>query len=206
MIVRSKRIGTRTFHVTCKEELAVAADSLLQIFEELEQEEGHLKDGANIQVGWTILHLSQRGEDVAVMAPAYDKNPFVDKTDDLTASLFVQLQQNYCLQRLQLEGEAACFQDKIIAAKGVMDTERVYLERTQNGGDGDSGWYIGPVDGAVKDEDLEAYYIYQLLHLRPSLLQVLALPRGYMAVYDGDEIEAVLDAEDVNVWPSSDEA
>ncbi len=45
--------------------------------------------------------------------------------------------------------------------------------------------------------------MHQLLKLRPSLLQALAIPRGYLVVFTGDEIEAILNEEDIDIWQSS---
>jgi hypothetical protein len=42
--------------------------------------------------------------------------------------------------------------------------------------------------------------VYQLLHRRPVVLSVLALPVGYLAAFDGDSIETVLDTNDHNLW------
>jgi hypothetical protein len=48
------------------------------------------------------------------------------------------------------------------------------------------------VEGADQPE-LEAFCMHELLHRRPSLLRALALPAGFLVVFNGDQIEAVLD-------------
>jgi hypothetical protein len=58
---------------------------------------------------------------------------------------------------------------------------------------GDSGWYIGEVD--QPQNELKAIYSYQLLPLRPALLKVLALPVGYVVVFENDRIEAILNEQ-----------
>ncbi|WP_420802087.1 immunity protein Imm33 domain-containing protein, partial [Tumebacillus flagellatus] len=83
-----------------------------------------------------------------LVAPNYETNPFTEVTDDLTLSLSVQLAQNHVLTKLSVDGETSLFQDKIIAAKGAIDLERVYLERSTHQTEGDSGWYLGPVDNS----------------------------------------------------------
>jgi hypothetical protein len=45
--------------------------------------------------------------------------------------------------------------------------------------------------------------VYQLLHRRPVVLSVLALPVGYLAAFDGDSLETVLDTNDHNLWQLS---
>jgi hypothetical protein len=63
---------------------------------------------------------------------------------------------------------------------------------------GDSGWYIGEVEGARTKKnvsDLEAIRVCDLLEKRPTLMEVLALPPGYLVVVSGLTIEAVLNPE-----------
>lgn len=203
MIKRTKLIGNRLFCASCEEQLSLQADWLLDLLQRLENEKGSLKDGSKIQVGWTILTIRQSENEAIVLAPDYNKNPFVDTTEDLTLSLFVQLKQNYCLNRMKLDGEPALFQDKFVAAAGALQTEHVYLERSNQRVAGDSGWYLGRVEGSEQDQSLEAYYVFQLLKLRPSLLQALAIPRGHLVVFNGNEIEAVLDDKDMDLWQSA---
>ncbi|MED1785773.1 hypothetical protein P4V43_28565 [Brevibacillus fortis] len=199
---RSKQIHNRTFVVTCKEFLVKQADFLLDLFADVEDEIGPIKNGAKIQVGWTILLVFERDGYMEIVAPDYDTNPFTETTSDLSVSLVVQMAQNNCLQTVRAEGESVLFQDKIVVAKGALEQEHVYLQRAEDVRKGDSGWYLGPVEGEVDSDQLESYYVYQLVQLRPSLLQVLALPRGYIVVFQGDQIEAVLDEHDENVWPT----
>ncbi|RNB51995.1 hypothetical protein AAFJ72_16600 [Brevibacillus gelatini] len=202
---RTKQISNKIFVVTCREFLAEQADFLLDLFADVEHENGPLRNGAKIQVGWTILIVKEReGHEgqMEIVAPDYDTNPFTETNRDLSVSLYIQMAQNHCLQTLQLTGEAALFQDKIVVAKGALEEEHVYLQRAEQREAGDSGWYLGPVRGEVDSDGLESYYIFQLLKHRPSLLQALALPRGYIAVFRGDQIEAVLDEHDENVWPT----
>jgi len=200
MIQKSRIIGNRKFNVKCDKSVELQADWLLGLLEEIEKQNGYLKNGCKIQIGWTIITIKECNNEVTVLAPDYDTDPFVNMSDDLTISLLIQLSQNYCLNRLQLEGEAALFRDKIVVAKGSILSKSVYLERSKEVVAGDSGWYLGFVEESEQPQELEAYYVYQLLKLRPSLLQALALPRGYLVVFNGDEIEAVLNEEDVDIW------
>lgn len=78
------------------------------------------------------------------------------------------------------------FQDKIVCTKGVLLLDNIYLERSKEYEKGDSGWYIGPVDESIATNELEAYYAYQLLKIRPSIIKTIALPNDYMDVLDKD--------------------
>ena len=83
----------------------------------------------------------------------------------------------------------------------MLQLDEVYLQRARDCDKGDSGWYIDPVDETEEtDGELEAYYAYQLLKIRPSIIQVLALPYEYLVVFEKDKIKAILDDNDVDVW------
>lgn len=203
LITKTKEIGSRTFSLKCEESLELQGDFLLNLFETTEADAGFLEDGMKIQVGWSILFIHEKGEgQVQILAPDYATDPFSRTTDDLSATLSVQLAQNHVLKQSGTAGETCLFQDTLIASEKALNAERVYLERTDHRQDGRSGWYLGPAEGQVEQEELRLYYIFQLFNLRPGILKVLALPKGCVTVLDGDEVEAVLDAEDRNIWRS----
>jgi hypothetical protein len=55
------------------------------------------------------------------------------------------------------------------------------------------------VDESIATDELEAYYAYQLIKVRPSIIQTLALPSGYMAVLNKDRVVAILDNNDIDI-------
>ncbi|WP_026677436.1 immunity protein Imm33 domain-containing protein [Fictibacillus gelatini] len=159
-----------------------------------------LIDGFSLQIGWSVFFLTQKEDGYHVAAPDFAKNPFQDMTEDLTIPLWIQFKQIHFLQKLNLHGETVKFSDKIIAARKALQYDNLFLQRSSGCEKGDSGWYIGPVDYEVETEELEAFYAYQLLKWRPALIQVLALPFEYMVVFEKDEIKAVLDDQDIDIW------
>ncbi|CAM3287117.1 MULTISPECIES: immunity protein Imm33 domain-containing protein [Saccharibacillus] len=203
-IIRTRTIGSRVFSVKCDQALEAQGEFLLDLFADTEAKAGFLQDGMKIQVGWSILFVHEREDsNVTILAPDYASNPFERTTDDLTETLTVQLEQNYVLKLTGAQGEATLFQDTLISSEQALDAERVYLERTEHRSEGVSGWYLGPAQGGQVDAgELRRYYVFQLLSRRPGVLKTLALPKGYVAVLHGEDVEAVLDAEDRNVWPS----
>ena len=92
------------------------------------------------------------------------------------------------------------FDEKVVLARGCLQQPRVYMEHTATTSAGDSGWYVGPVEGSNDVQEYEALYVYQLQEHRPALLQATALPVGFLVVFDGDHIEAVLDGNGTNIW------
>lgn len=94
------------------------------------------------------------------------------------------------------------FQDTILIRKGCLSEPRLFLHHRWEVEGSDSGWYIG-MEGEEPDdrpENFEKIYAYQLLDSRPELLSVLVLPLNYIALFDGDEIEGILDENDMDVW------
>lgn len=197
MIKVTKNINEYLFIVTVESYLKEQANELLNLLSKIEF--SILRDNFTIQVGFSIFKLKKVDEKFIVISPDYSKNPLIDTTEDLTIALWIQLEQGILLNKLNLIGESISFQDKIICSKGVLKLDDIYLERSGECEKGDSGWYIGPVDEVNDNEELESYYAYQIIKIRPSIIQVLTLPNGYMAVFNKDRLDAVLDYNDIDV-------
>ncbi|EUJ17397.1 immunity protein Imm33 domain-containing protein [Listeria aquatica] len=61
--------------------------------------------------------------------------------------------------------------------------------------------FVQKLEGERK-EDLYAIYAYELLKKRPEFIQFLALPYDYMVILKNNNIEAVLNNKDENIWES----
>ncbi|PFA19835.1 MULTISPECIES: immunity protein Imm33 domain-containing protein [Bacillus cereus group] len=192
-----KQIGDKTFIAQAEKIFAVQVEGLFHFLAEVEND--RLIDGFSIQVGWSIYFLDKREDGYHIIVHDYTKNPFEDMTDDLTISLWILLNQVSFVKSLTIEGELMRFCDKIVAAKNVLELDDIYLERTKDCEDGDSGWYIGPVNDEHGAEEYEAFYAYELLKLKPSLIQVLTLPSGYLVIFEKDELKAVVNERNVNI-------
>lgn len=196
-----KNITGKTIIMTAEKELEPQIETL---FIALEQEDcNKLIHGFSLQVGWSVYYLHEREPGNFILTtPDYTRNPFEDITEDLTLALWVQLEQSHFLRKINVEGLSIKFSDKIILSKGVLELEKIYLQRNGGVEKGDSGWYIGPVEDNNTSE-LYALYAYQLLKVRPEIIQVLALPNDFMVVFEGDKIKAVLNENDVDVFKGS---
>ncbi|URZ02156.1 immunity protein Imm33 domain-containing protein [Clostridium felsineum] len=197
MITIKKNIGGKLFRVTAEEYLKEQAEALIDVIGNIESSK--LKDKFKVQIGWNIFIIIEDSYGFNIVSPDYSKNPFSESTNDLTIPLWIQLEQGALLNRLRLEVEQISFQDKIVCAKEVLSIDSIYMERTSEHEKGDSGWYIGAVNESITDDELEAYYAYQLLKIRPSIIKTLALPSGYMAVFEKDELKVVLNENDIDV-------
>lgn len=90
--------------------------------------------------------------------------------------------------------------DKVIIAHGAREADRIYLERSVEPPEGDSGWYIG----AVGDDSATAFDVVTLAGLtaaRPDMTPLLRLPEGSLVVIDHGSLQAVLDENDRCLWP-----
>ncbi|RAN87251.1 hypothetical protein B5P41_24515 [Bacillus sp. SRB_28] len=192
-----KNIGGKNIIAKVEEPLSYEVEKLFNLLTTVEDK---LVDGFSIQVGWSIFRLFKCEVGYNIISPDYTKNPFKDTTEDLTIALWVQLEQVHCLRQLNIEGEMIKFNDKIVIAKNVLQLDEIYLQRSSDCDEGDSGWYIGPINEAEETGELEGIYAYELLKGRPAIIQTLALPYEYLVVFEKDKIKAILNDKDVDIW------
>jgi hypothetical protein len=189
-------LGARVI-ATCDPALHWQAESVLQLFEELEATGNPIVAGRSIPLGWSQLSVRTRGDDLVLCEPRFEGDPFAELNDDITRTLAVLVEQAALAQHLGVASQPTAFHAELIVACGALTTARIYCERSE------TGWYIGPTEHAGGELDCETLPVYRLVQLRPALLAVLALPVGYLVAFDGDAIEAVLDASDTNLWRPS---
>ncbi|EUJ32212.1 immunity protein Imm33 domain-containing protein [Listeria cornellensis] len=198
-----RSINGKYIVIKAEEELEPQVNVLYQVLSNIET--NNIIDGYSIQVGWTVYFIREVSDIFQLKAPNFSTNPFEEETNDLTIALWIQLQQSHLLRKINVEGEIIKFSDKVVIAKNILQKSDIYLQRSDGQEKGDSGWYIGAVNDEDDTDDLEAFYAYQLLKIRPELIKVLALPYEYMVVFNDDEIKAVLNAEDDDLWDIVDE-
>lgn len=186
------------FMLTCSDELLAQGDYVADLIARHAVQGSDFVNGATFQVGWSILKLVMSGHQLELQEPDYAGNPFRDHRSDISASLRVLLAQNELVRQTHADPWAARFDEKIVVQKGCLSKNRVYMERSPQPSAGDSGWCIGEAgseQSAPAPSDLESLYSFQLLSLRPALLSCLLLPPGWLVVWQGQKIEAVVNAE-----------
>ena len=199
-----RRIGQINVVAVCAEDLEEQAIGLLTKLDELNEIGPAIQDGTTIMFGWSLLTLRGSVDELVICEPDFDGDPFHDYLPQVEYTLRILIQQVALLKLIGAEGVEALYQDKVVIAKGCLGTERIYLERAATAANGDSGWFIGEVEGReakYEVEELEAIYVYQIFQIRRALMKVLALPPGYMVLFSGDKIEAIFDADGSSVWP-----
>lgn len=187
-------IFNKKFLASSEKDLNIQVNTLFMVLKKLD--DNKLTDGFSFQVGWTIYYLSEKSKNYfEILAPDFIKDPFKNRTNDLTLALWVQLEQIHLLRQLNINGETTKFNDKVVLSKNVLKQDKIYLQRQSDVEKGDSGWYIGMVEESSNEEEIYAIYAYELLTLRPELIKVLSLPEEYLIVFEGANIETILNSE-----------
>ena len=191
------QLGGRRVVARCAPELALHAESLLQLLGELESCGPALAEGARIPLGWAQLSVRAHGDDLVLCEPRFAGNPFVEVHEDITQTLAVLVEQSALAQRLGVALEPIAFDATVFVACDALAEQRIYAERRSE------GWHIAAVVPArARDREelrCEPLRVFELIARRPSLRRVLALPTGFLVSFDGDEIETVLDDRDDRV-------
>ncbi|MFN3652317.1 MAG: hypothetical protein ACK47B_22295 [Armatimonadota bacterium] len=197
-----KTIGSTVLRVRCDDHLLRQAQGVLDSAATFAHTENGLSPGVTIQFGWSLLMLWPDGDLLAICEPDFDGDALRAFRDDVSCTLEVVTLQTQFLRQLGIEAGSLRFDEKVVFKRGALSECRIYAER-QASAPGDSGWYVGPADDTTPPttEALTACRVYELLRLRPSLLPALALPEGFLVVFNGDAVEAVLDPGNENRWP-----
>ena len=162
-----------------------------------------IADGVKVQFGWSVLTIRQEGSNFRVCEPDFDGDPFTQVRPDVTCTLAVLAMQVGVVRRVGVDPVEVRFDEKVVLRRGVLAEPHVFLNRGQPT-EGDSGWFVGPVEGPEYDPDdlsqFEAIRVYELWRERRPLLSVLGLPPGHIAVFRGDTIESVMSPAGEDVW------
>ena len=190
------------FFLICADELTEQGEFLADSVARRAHQVGGLTEGETFEFGWCVLKLVRSGDKLELQEPDYSANPLLNFRSDVSTSLRVVLAQNELLHRIQVVPRGSRFDEKIVLRKGCLPHEHLYMERSPPT-DGDSGWYLSQAGEQSSPEasDLESIYSFQLLAARPSLLSCLLLPPGWFVVWQGNKIEAVVNADDQKVYP-----
>ena len=66
-----------------------------------------------------------------------------------------------------------------------------------------SAGIFGAYFQTIEAKDYETIYAYQLLQKRLSLIKVLVLPYEYIVIFNGDEINEILNEKDESIFTVS---
>ena len=193
-------INGNSFSAKAEAELQPQVFTLFEIIEEIPASK--IKDGFIIEAGFLLFTLSGKDNVYRIQSPDFTNDPFSSLTDDLSIALFVQLEQMHLLRQYNIVGESTRFDEKILIVKGALSEQKIILQRSGDCSKGDSGWNIRSAEDTEEHDDpsdYEAVHAYQLLKLRQPIIKILSLPYEYLVVFDGNDIEAIINENDENL-------
>ncbi len=201
----TRKIGVHTIVVWGSEQLGPMIEDLLDTLAQLDAKGPPLDVGTHIRYGWITLTLAEEFTDVdwlEVREPDFDGDTANETANGVNVTLDVLLEQGLLCKRLNLTPQAAWWDHTLRLAPGVLDEKHIYLLRHPPASPTDTGWYIGPVDEKkqVRAEDVERMPVWQLYKLRRDLMQLLALPVGYMATVWGTTLESISNPQDDEIF------
>jgi hypothetical protein len=106
------------------------------------------------------------------------------------------------LVTMQVAGATVPGDSRLVIGKGTFESVRIYLERVEPTGDGDTGWYLGP----ATDKAINACFsvrIGDLLAVRPDLKNLLTLQKGALVVIGGAGVEGIFDSQGEDHWAAA---
>jgi hypothetical protein len=200
-LVASTPIGDANVEASASEEEFGRLTSAIRQIEQLAP--ASLREGYSLWFGWVPIIVHETGPSTfELITPDLLANDGT-WTRDLSLPLRVLAEQSALLAEIGLPADASTpsFRDRVIIEAGAESAESVYLHRIPVERDDDSGWYLGISEKDHVRGELRACRVADLLRLRRTAMQLLALPDGTMAFLYGDKLRSIIDANDRQLWP-----
>ena len=197
----SRQIDGQQVTISVADHHGPLGEDVLETLQKLDAKGPPLRDGMHVAFGWTVLTLTRVGEELRVYEPDFRSDPLQFTSPMVYDTLWVLAAQISLCKKVRVEPQVAWYTHQVLVRRGVLDERRVYLERRAPSTADDSGWFIGSVEKHDQPplSDLDAMPVLEVYRRRRTLLEAMALPTGYLAVYDGDVLEAVLDSGNHNL-------
>ncbi|NOJ76942.1 immunity protein Imm33 domain-containing protein [Myxococcus xanthus] len=195
-----REVQGRRFAVFCDERFERQAKGMLNVLERMALQGSAFKDADVFNFGGIPFSLRSAGEDLVVSRPVIDGAAVFGPGDDLSPLLLLLLRQISFAKKVGTAPEQVNLQDKVIVEEDCLSEAHVYMERATDVPPGDSGWFVGFASEVERDRILKSYRIWQLLHIRPSIVGAMALPSGFLVVWDGEAVLSVLDSNENERW------
>lgn len=182
-----------SFSLQADPALAAPARMLLRSLQSVPADE--MRDGYMFEAGFSVFTCTAAEGGYQLLSPDYKDSPLVNTTTDLSAALWVLLEQALLLKKCGISGAPTRFDDEIVVAEGALESPLISMQRYSDLGG--SGWCVEALameDGVWQtvSAPYSTVYAYELFALRPALLRVLALPREYLVVFEENSIADIL--------------
>lgn len=200
---KSRDIGGQTVCVICDASLEKQAEGFFDVLCALYDEGKEIEHGTRIRFAWSVITLLDVQGGLLAHEPDFSGNPIDDVRPDLSLTLLIAAEQVAFLRSFLLDiSEPPLFYQTLIMVGSALHANDVFLLHQESSGGLDSGWFLGATAEQSSEERILAP-IHTLVATHAHLLKCLALPEGYMAVFNGRELVAVLDPYDQELKPSS---
>jgi hypothetical protein len=160
-----------------------------------------LAPDASFRIGWGRAFVAARETGLQLVALDHTRRAPASPifTDDLTVDLRVLADLETFGDTVGTRGPTPDFGDIIWIEDGIGEADDIYVERRYAPSSQHSGCFVG-VCGDGPRAPIRAVRVEELLHLRPSAIQCLAMPIGAFARLHADRLTAVVTADGSDVW------
>ncbi|WP_166980144.1 immunity protein Imm33 domain-containing protein [Paramicrobacterium fandaimingii] len=194
----SRQIAGQTISCTADPVLGPQVEAFFDVIQAAPAE--LIVDGFVLRAGWSAFKLVADAETLVVHCPDF-AGDLHDWVSNVTLALAVEAEQSAVSRLAGLKSAApAVFTQKVVCAEGVLESHALVAHHTTPTDKRDSGWFLGFPGEEPDERTLTVVSVGQLVRSRAALLKVFALPEGYLAAFDGDEIEVILGADDEPVY------
>lgn len=196
-------INEKVVKLKCDDSIGTFIESFILLLDREDKKYGIIKDNYTINIGWSFYFIKKEGNVYKIITSDYSKNPFIDKSEDLTFALSIQMAQNKLLHDIKQEGCNVTFQDKIVALKDALNSSEVYMHRSCEPEKNSSGWYLGLINDPKDKHPVSDYvsiYTFELLKYNPTLIQVLCIDVGDLAIIHGNNIIEIVNKNNEKIY------
>jgi hypothetical protein len=192
--------GDRMIYVYADPSLKTEVARLFLLFEDLRAEQVQLDSTTRLPIGWTTLSFAVEDERLVVEEPDYDNQPETHTRQDISVSLATLARQRAVLEHAGVPGQPIDFDEHVLAIRGSLELDEVFLLRVESPGGRMTGWRLSPTDGIPEGAQTDSLPVYEILQARPALLDAMLLPPGYMAFFSGNTLTTIVNERDEVVW------
>lgn len=179
-----------------------AIGALFQVLKKASEQHDIFDPNFALGFGFSYFFLVKReGNDFYEVATVnYRKNPFNERTTDLTIALIIHNMQSEMISTAKVQPQNTFFRQSMIVLRQAVKADEIYLTRTTPADAADSGWYLGLTNDEHEDdhqaEDFLKLPVCELIKMRPVAMRVLAMPVGTLVTISKNDITAVVDEND----------
>ncbi len=179
-----------------------AVGALFQILKKASEQHDIFDPNFALGFGFSYFFLVKRkGNDFYEIATVnYRKNPFNERTTDLTIALIIHNMQSEMVSTAKVQPQNTFFRQSMIILRQAAKADDIYLTRTTPADELDSGWYLGLTNDEHEDEhtaeDFLKLPVCELMKMRPVAMRALAMPVGTLVTISKNDITAVVDEND----------